>query len=131
MLVAVEDPDDDSRKPEQHDDREQQTRQVDRELAVAEGAHHPGRDDDEEGGDPAQAEQDEPEQTRRNAPGTFALPLLEQVPEDRDERRGERSVGDESADGIRDQEGDLERVDRTVRAEVVAGDRLANQAENA
>ena len=60
----------------------------------------------------AEAEQHQPEERRGDAPGALALALLEQVAEDRDERRRERGVRDERADQVRDLERDRERVDR-------------------
>src|SRR5581483_12443362 len=85
---------------------------------------------DEQGGAPAQAEQREPEEARRHPPRPFALALDEQVAEDRDERGGEGGVRDERPDRVRDQEGDLERVDRPDGAEVVARDDLADEPED-
>ncbi len=74
--------------------------------------------------------EDEPEQARRDAPGALPLALLQQVAEDRDEGGGERGVGDERADRVRDQERDLERVDRADGTEVVARHDLADEAED-
>src|SRR5262249_14492719 len=100
------------------------------ERAVAERAHDPGRDQHEEGGQAAEAEEDEPEEAGRDAPGALALALLEQVAEDGDEGGGEGGVGDERAQRVRDQECDLERIDRADGAEVVACDDLADEAED-
>src|SRR6185503_9807337 len=55
----------------------------------------------------------------------------EQVDEDRHERARERGVGDERAYEIRNLERDRERVDRAARTEVIGGDDLADEAENA
>ena len=97
VVVAVEDPDDDPGEPEQDDDREEHAREADGEIAVAERGHDPRRDQDEQRGQPAEAEQHEPEEARRDAPGALPLALDEQLAEDRDERGGERRVGDERA----------------------------------
>ena len=79
----------------------------------------------------AEPEQHQPEEARRDAPGALALALLEQVAEDRHERGGDGGVGDERADRVRDEERDLERVDLALDAEVVLGDDLAEEAEDA
>src|SRR6266542_3306662 len=74
-----------------------------------------------------------PSKTRQNKlDATRACPLAfdEQLAEDRNERRGERRVGDEGAHRVRDQGRDLERVDRADGAEVVAGDDLADEPED-
>src|SRR5512132_3732412 len=89
--------------------------------------HDPRRNHDEQRGEPAEPEQDEPEQARRNTPRTLPLALHEQLAEDRDERRREGSVCDERAHRVRNQEGDLERVDRADGPEVVARDDLADE----
>ena len=79
----------------------------------------------------AQAEEEEPEQRRGDAPRPSAVALLEQLAEHRHERAGEGGVRDEDADQVRDLERDRERVDRAPRAEVVARDHLADQPEDA
>src|SRR5205807_9345220 len=66
-----------------------------------------------------------------DAPGAASLALLEQLREDRHERRREGRVGDESADEIRHLEGDREGVDLPGGTEVVRGDDLADEAEDA
>ena len=131
VVVAVEDPDDDPRQAEQHDDREEHAREPDGEMSVAERGHDPRRDHDEQRRQAAQPEQHEPEEARRDAPCALPLALDQELAEDGDERRRQRSVGDERAHGVRDQERDLERVDRADGAEVVARDDLADEAEDA
>ena len=61
----------------------------------------------------------------------FSLALLEQLAEDRDERAGERGVGDERAHEVRDLDRDRERVDEPGDAEEVGADHLAHEAEHA
>jgi len=56
VLVAVQDPDDHPRQAQQHDDREQHARKAHRQRAVAEHAHDPRRDHDEERCDATEAE---------------------------------------------------------------------------
>ncbi len=135
VLVAVEDPDDDPGDPEQDDDREQDSRERDRELLVAAGIAERGnderREDDQERGDRAEAEQEEPEEGRGHAPGAFALAFFEQLAEDRNECGRKRGIRDERADEVRHLEGDGERVDLAGCAEVVGGDDLADEAEDA
>ena len=53
--------------------------------------------------------------------------LLEQLGEDRDERRAERGVGEQAAHEVRDLEGDRERGERAARGEVARRDDLADQ----
>ncbi len=79
----------------------------------------------------AEAEQHQPEEGRRDPPGALALALLEQLAEDRDEGGGERGVRDERAEQVRHLEGDREGVDLPRGAEVVRGDDLADEAEDA
>src|SRR4030095_4385786 len=90
----------------------------------------PRRQDDEEERHAPEPEQDDPEERRRNTPRTGPLALFEQLAEDGDERRGESRVSHERAHGVRDQECDLERVDRAADAEVVTGDDLADEPED-
>ena len=59
------------------------------------------------------------------------LALLEQLGEDRDERRRERRVGDERPEQVRNLERDREGVDLARGAEVVGRDDLADEAEHA
>ena len=59
------------------------------------------RDEDEQRGEAADDEQEEPEDGRGHAPGTQLLPLPEQLAEDGHEGRGERGVGDERAHEVR------------------------------
>ena len=135
MVVGVEDPDDDPRDAEQDHDREEHAREPDREGLVpardAEEADDPRRDQDEERAERGQPEQHQPEEARGDAPGALALALLDQLAEDGDERRGQRGVGEERPDEVRELVGDGERVDRAVRAEVVGRDDLANEADHA
>ncbi len=100
-------------------------------MVRVERPHHPRRDDHEERRQGAEAEQRQPEEARGDPPGALALPSLEQVAEDGDEGRREGGVGDERADGVRDEEGDLECVDGALHAEVVLGHHLADEAEHA
>ena len=93
--------------------------------------HQPGSNEDEERRDAAEAEQRQPEERRGDAPRSPPLPLFEQVAEDGDERGRERRVGDQRPDGVGDEERDLERVHGPADAEVVLGDDLANQTEDA
>ena len=79
---------------------------------------------------PPRIEEDEPEDGRGDPPGALAVALLEQVAEDRDERAGERRVGEQGADEVRDLERDRERVDLPVDPEVVGRDHLADEAED-
>ena len=58
-----------------------------------------------------QPEQHQPEEARGNPPRTLAVALFEQVAEDRDERGGERRVGDERPNKVRHLERNRERVD--------------------
>ena len=83
------------------------------------------------GRDGAQPEQQQPEERRRDPPRSRALPLLEELAEDRDERSRERGIGDESADEVGDLERDRERVDGAAGAEVVGDDDLAHEPEHA
>ena len=131
MLVAVQDSDDHPEQPEQKDDREKESREPDKQvLLVGERRHDPWREHDEEDRQAAEPEKDEPEERRGDAPRPRALPLLEKLTENRHERRRKSRVGDERADGVRDQKGDLERVDRAADAEVVPGDDLPDEPED-
>ena len=102
MLVAVEDPDDDSGETEKHHDRKQDPRQIDCELSVAKSAHDPGRDDDEKRSHAAEPEQHEPEEARRYSPSTLAVTAFQQVAENRNKGRGQGRVRHESSDRVRD-----------------------------
>ena len=134
VVVAVQDSDDDPRDAEQRDDREQHLRETDGESAVvtgvAEQADHPGRHQDEQGAQPSQAEQHQPEQARGDAPGPPALALLEQIAEHRNEGRGESRVGNQRPHEVRHLEGNGEGVDPARGAEVVGGDHLADKPEH-
>ena len=135
LLVAVENPDDDPGDAEQDDDREQDPGERDRELLVASGVPErrddERREDDEERGDRSEAEQQKPEEGRGDAPGAFALALLEQLAEDGDERGRERGIRDERANEVRHLEGDREGVDLACGAEVVRGDDFSDEPEDA
>ena len=95
------------------------------------GAMIERREDDQERGDRTEAEQEEPEEGRGYAPSAFALAFFEQLAEDRNECGRERGIRDERADEVRHLEGDRERVDLAGGAEVVGGDDLADQAQDA
>ncbi len=116
VVVRVQDPDDDPGEPEQHDDREEDTREADGEVEVAAGVaerpHQQRREQDEERGDAAEDEQRQPEERRGDTPGALLLAPLEQLAEDRDEGARERRVGDERADEVRNLDRDREGVDR-------------------
>src|SRR5581483_6138855 len=75
--------------------------------------------------------QHQPEQGRGHAPGALALPLLQQLAEDRDKGGRQGGVGDERADEIRDLERDGEGVDLPGGSEVVRRLPLAHEAEDA
>ena len=92
---------------------------------------HERGDQDEEGRHTAQAEEHQPEERGRDAPGPLPLPFLQQLAEDRDERRRERGIRDERAHQVRDLERDREGVDLPCGAEVVRRDDLANETEDA
>ena len=102
------------------------------ELALeTEGAHHPRRDEDEQGGQRAEADDHDPEERRGDAPRALPFVLLEQLAENGDEGRAERHVGDEGADEVRHLERDRECVDRSLDPEVPPHDDLAEEAEDA
>ena len=135
VVVAVEDPDDDPGDAEQRDDREEDPREADGERASPpgspKGAITSGASRMKIAVSAVEAEQHQPEEARGDAPGALALALLEQLAEDGHERRRERGVRDERADEVRDLERDRERVDLPGGAEVVGGDDLAHEAEDA
>ena len=123
VVVAVEDPDHDARQSEDEHERKEDACKHGCDLAVlvsrpeAEDRHHPRSDHDEERGQASEADQHEPEERRGDSPGALSLPLDQQIAEDGDERRRERGVGDERSDRVRNQERDLEGVDRAADAE--------------
>ena len=92
--------------------------------ATTSGANHAER------GDPAEPEQEDPEQARGDRPCTATLSLDEQLAEHGHERRREGHVGDKRANQVRNLEGDRERVDVARDAEVVPSDDLADEPEN-
>src|SRR5262249_14775577 len=65
-----------------------------------------------------------------DAPRALAVALLQELREDGNERGRERGVGDERAHQVGDLESDREGVDLPLRAEVVGGDDLADEAED-
>ena len=137
VVVAVEDPDHDPGQPEDEHEREEDAREFGRERrrtlsrSVAEDLHHPRRDDDEKRRQPAQPEEHQPEDRRGDPPRALALSLHEQVAEDGDERRRQRRVGDERAHRVRDEERDLESVDRAGDAEDGGLGDLPHQTDDA
>src|SRR5207248_6507520 len=86
---------------------------------------------DKERGQAPEAEQHQPEERGRDAPRALALAFYEQAAEDGDKGRRERRVGDERAHGVRDEERDLERVDRSGNAEDRSLDDLPHQPDDA
>src|SRR5262249_15053510 len=70
------------------------------------------------------------EEARGDAPGALALALLEQLAEHGHERGGDRRVGKQRSDEVRDLERDRERVDPPTGAEVVGGDDLPDEAKD-
>ena len=134
VLVAVQDPDDHPGEPEQDHRREEEARQGNEEVLlrslVAEGAHDPWREQDEERRQPAEAEEEEVEDARRDAPRPDTVAPLEQLAEDRDEGRGERLVCDERADQVRNLEGNREDVDVARDSEVPPDDDLPEEPED-
>ena len=100
-------------------------------AGIAERGDDERREDDEERGQRAEAEQQEPEEGRGDPPRALAVALLEQLAEDGNEGGGERGVGDERAEEVRHLEGDREGVDLAGGAEVVRRDDLADEAEDA
>ena len=135
VVVRVEDPHDDPGQAEEDDDREEDAGQPDGEVVVAarvaERAHEERREEDEHRGDPAEDQQRQPEERRCDAPCALALPLLEQLAEDRHEGARERRISDERAHEVRDLDRDRERVDQPDDAEEVRADHLAHEAEDA
>jgi hypothetical protein len=135
VVVRVQDPDDDPGEPEENDDREEHTGEADREVdvasRVAEGAHEKRREQDEDRSHAAEAEQRQPEERRRHPPRPRLLAPFQQLAEHRHECAGERGVGHESPDEVRDLDRDGERVDLPGDAEVVGADHLANEPEGA
>src|ERR671930_441447 len=79
----------------------------------------------------AQCKQHEPEEGRGDAPCACAVTLLEQLAENGHEGGRESCVGDQRADRVRYEKGDLKRVDRATNAEVVLGDDLSDETEDA
>ena len=133
LVVAVQDSGHDPGQAEQHDDREEDLRQRHRQVVVGvrEQWHEHRGGEDEERGQPAADQQEEPEDGRRDAPGPRPLPLFQQLAEDGHERGRQRRVGDDGPDEVRDLECDREGVDRAARAEVVRRDDLADEPEQA
>ena len=130
VVVAVEDPDDDPGQPEQRrrSGRGRARGRPRGRRSRRSAPHHPRRDQDEQRRQPAEPEQHQPEEGRGDAPRPLALALLEQVAEDGHEGGRERGVGDERADGVRDEERDLERVDLRRRCRSSSGRRSRGRA---
>jgi hypothetical protein len=80
---------------------------------------------------PAQPGEHDHEQRRGQPEGLVLAVLLQQLGEDRDERRRQRRVREEAADHVGDVERDRERVDRAAEAEVLGREDLARQAGDA
>ena len=97
---------------------------------VAEEADGPRRDEEEEGTERGQPEQHQPDEGRRDAPGAL-LVRAKEIDEDGHERGRERRVRDERANEVRQLVGDREGVDLAGCAEVVRGDHLAHEPEQA
>jgi hypothetical protein len=135
LVVGVQDPDDDPRDRQEPDDREHDPGQRHGEVGVAarvaEGEDQERRDEDQHGRQERDADQDEPEDRRGDAPGPRLLLLGEQLAEDGHERARERGVAHERPDEARDLRGDREGVDLPGDAEEVGGDDLADEAEGA
>ncbi len=133
VVIRVQDPHDDPREPEQHDRREEHAREADGEIEVspriAERTHQNRREEDEERGHRAEAEERQPEERRGDTPRALLLASLEELAEDRDEGSGERRVGDQGADKVRNLDRDREGVDLPRDAEVVGADHLPHQPE--
>ena len=134
VLVAVQDPDDHPGEPEQDHRREEEARQGNEEVLlrslVAEGAHDPWREQDEERRQPTEAEEEEVEDARGDAPRPDTVAPLEQLAEDRDEGRRERLVCDERADQVRNLEGNREDVDVARDSEIPPDDDLPEEPED-
>ena len=102
--------------PEQHDDREQDAAQPDRQVVelgvnwspVNSGMITPAKRM-KNAVMRAEDREDQDEQRRGEPERLAPLALLEQLGEDRDERRAQRRVGEQAADEVRDLEGDRER----------------------
>src|SRR5438309_75986 len=98
---------------------------------VAEQADDPRGDENEQRRQRGQPEQDDPEKAGCNPPRPLAIAAFLQFGEDRHERRRQRRVRDEGACEVRHLERDRERVDLPGRAEVIRGDDLADETEDA
>ena len=111
--------------------RERPDREVEVAARVAKGPDQERRDEDEERGEATEDEEDEPEDRRRDPPGALAFTLLEQIAEDLEEGARERRVGEQCTYEVGDLEGDRERVDCATDPEVVGGDHLTHEPEDA
>jgi hypothetical protein len=137
VVVTVENPDHDPRQPEDEHEREEDPREPGRKHAefvvrpVAEDPHHPRRNHDKQGRQPSKPEQHEPKERGGHPPGALPLTFDEEVAEDWDERGRERGVGHERPHRVRDEIGDLERIDRAGDAEDGGLRDLADQADDA
>ena len=137
VVVAVEDPHHDPGQPEDENQREEDASEARRDhpvlvvRPVAEDRHHQRRDHDEECREATDHDQHQPEERGGDSPGAFPLPLDEQLAEDRDERGRERGAGEERLHGVRDQECNLERIDRAGDTEGGCLRDLPRQADHA
>ena len=81
--------------------------------------------------DQRQPDQQQPGERARELIGLALLLVLQQLAEDRDEGAGERRVGHQRADQVRDLEGERERRRGAAGAEIAGGDDLADQPRDA
>jgi hypothetical protein len=123
---------------EQHDDREQDLREADRQVVelrrervAREQRHQERRDEDEDDRHRAEHDQDQAEQRPGEGERVLLAALLEQLGEDRHEGRRERRVRHQRAQQVRHLERECERRERARRAEVARGHDLAHQAGDA
>ncbi len=138
VFVGLQDPDEQAGEADEQDDREENLREGDGEgvQRSAEGGsgeqrHDQPRREDEDGGDRAEDDEDDPEQGRGQPEGLALAPLLEQFGEDRHERRGEGGVGKQVAYEVGDLKGDRERRDRSPRPEEARGDDFPPESRHA
>ena len=96
-----------------HHGREDHAREADAERAViAEQAEQLRREHDRHPRDGRQARERQPPDGRGHAPGALALPLRQELVEDRHEGRAQSGVRDQRADQVGDLVRDREGVDR-------------------
>ncbi len=133
-VVAVQDPDHHPRDPEQDQDRKEDLRESDGEVedlpaeARCEDRNDQGRGEHEHGGNRAEHQGDEVDQSRGEPEGLALVALLELLREDRDERSLDRRVREQGPDQVGDLEGDGERGHRPRDSEIAGSDDLADQA---